>query len=120
VAIQQGQAAADNVWRSINAEARRPFQYFDRGTMATIGRAQAVAEIRFIHLSGLLAWLAWLVVHLFYLIGFENRLLVMVQWATSYISYERGARLITGAWHAGAPSELDPPATPVSARDDRR
>jgi NADH dehydrogenase len=62
-----------------------------------------VAEIRALHLSGLLAWLAWLLVHLFYLIGFENRLLVIVQWAASYLSYERGARLITGPWHAGAP-----------------
>jgi NADH dehydrogenase len=94
--------------------------------MATIGRAQAVAEIRFIHLSGILAWLAWLVVHLFYLIGFENRLLVMVQWAMSYLSYERGARLITGAWQAGAPAEIGSPRPPwpVSCRttstDDRR
>ena len=112
VAIQQGEAAAANVWRSITGQPRRPFHYFDRGTMATIGRAQAVAEIRFIHLSGLRAWLAWLVVHLFYLIGFENRLLVMVQWATSYFTYERGARLITGAWRAGAPPQLGPPRVP--------
>jgi NADH dehydrogenase len=111
VAIQEGKAAADNVWRSIIGQPRRAFDYFDRGTMATIGRAQAVAVIRFIHLSGFLAWLAWLFVHLFYLIGFENRLLVMVQWAASYFSYERGARLITGAWHAGAPAELEPPGT---------
>jgi NADH dehydrogenase len=109
VAIQQGLAAADNVWRSIVGEPRRAFHYFDRGTMATIGRAQAVAEVRFIHLTGFLAWLAWLVVHLFYLIGFENRLLVIVQWAMSYLSYERGARLITGGWQAGVPLELDPP-----------
>jgi NADH dehydrogenase len=109
VAIQQGLAAADNIWRSIVGEPRRAFHYFDRGTMATIGRAQAVAEIRFVHLSGFLAWMAWLVVHLFYLIGFENRMLVMVQWAMSYLSYERGARLITGGWQAGAPAELSAP-----------
>jgi NADH dehydrogenase len=109
VAIQQGLAAADNIWRSIVGEPRRAFHYFDRGTMATIGRAQAVAEVRFVHLSGFLAWMAWLVVHLFYLIGFENRMLVMVQWAMSYLSYERGARLITGGWQAGAPAELSAP-----------
>jgi NADH:quinone reductase (non-electrogenic) len=101
VAIQQGEAAASNVWRSVIGEPRKPFHYFDRGTMATIGRAAAVADIRGLHLSGLLAWLAWLFIHLLYLIGFENRVLVMVQWAASYISYERGARLITGPWQAG-------------------
>ena len=101
VAIQQGEAAGNNVWRSITGEPRKPFEYFDRGTMATIGRAAAVADIRGLHLSGLLAWLAWLFIHLLFLIGFENRVLVMVQWAASYISYERGARLITGPWRAG-------------------
>jgi len=102
VAIQQGQAAAANIWRSIRGQPRRPFHYFDRGTMATIGRAAAVAQIRALHLSGFLAWMAWLCVHIFFLIGFENRLLVIVQWAISYLSYERGARLITGGWHGGA------------------
>jgi NADH dehydrogenase len=104
VAIQEGEAAADNIWRTIQGLPRRPFHYTDRGTMATIGRAAAVAEIRRLHLSGVLAWLAWLVVHIFFLIGFENRMLVLMQWAYSYFSYERGARLITGPWHAGAPT----------------
>jgi NADH dehydrogenase len=99
VAIQQGQHAAHNIWRQIEGQPARPFRYFDRGTMATIGRAEAVGMIRGLHLWGFVAWLAWLVVHIFYLIGFENRLLVLVQWAWSYLSYERGARLITGAWH---------------------
>jgi NADH dehydrogenase len=102
VAIQQGQAAADNIWRSIAGQPRRAFHYFDRGSMATIGRAAAVAEIRGLHLSGLVAWLAWLVVHIFFLIGFQNRTLVLVQWAWSYLSYERGARLITQGWRGGA------------------
>jgi NADH:ubiquinone reductase (H+-translocating) len=118
VAIQEGEVTAENIWRSTRGEPRRPFRYFDRGTMATIGRAAAVAEIRALHLSGILAWLAWLVVHLFFLIGFENRLLVMVQWAASYFSYERGARLITGAWHVGAPAELTSAAS--SARTENR
>ena len=100
VAIQQGNAAADNIWRSVQGQPRRPFHYFDRGSMATIGRAAAVAEIRALHLSGFPAWMAWLLVHIFFLIGFENRVLVMVQWAWSYFSYERGARLITGPWRS--------------------
>ncbi len=103
VAIQQGKAAADNIWRSKNGQPRRTFHYFDRGSMATIGRAAAVAEIRGLHLSGFLAWLSWLFVHLLFLVGFENRVLVMIQWAMSYLSYERGARLITGPWQAGLP-----------------
>jgi NADH dehydrogenase len=102
-AIQQGEAAAANIWRSIRGEPRKAFRYFDRGTMATIGRAAAVAEIRRLHLTGLVAWLAWLGVHIFFLIGFQNRMLVLFQWAWSYLSYERGARLITGPWHAGVP-----------------
>jgi len=100
VAIQQGNAVAANIWRAVQGQPRRPFHYFDRGSMATIGRAAAVAEIRALHLTGFLAWIAWLVVHIFFLIGFENRMLVIFQWAWSYVSYERGARLITGPWRA--------------------
>jgi NADH dehydrogenase len=107
VAIQEGTAAAANVVRSVRRQPRKPFHYFDRGTMATIGRAAAVADIRGLHLSGFPAWLAWLMVHIFFLIGFENRMLVITQWAWSYLSYERGARLITGPWHAGAPVHRD-------------
>jgi NADH dehydrogenase len=107
VAIQQGQAAAANIGRIVRGQPTKPFHYFDRGTMATIGRAHAVAEIRRLHLTGLLAWLAWLVVHIFFLIGFQNRMLVLVQWAWSYVSYERGARLITGGWHGGTPQRGD-------------
>jgi NADH dehydrogenase len=106
VAIQTGQHAARNIVRDLSGQPRTAFHYVDRGTMATIGRAAAVADIRGLHLSGFLAWLAWLVVHIFFLIGFENRMLVLVQWAWSYLSYERGARLITGPWHAG---EAAPP-----------
>jgi NADH dehydrogenase len=105
VAIQAGTHAARNIVRDLERRPREPFHYFERGTMATIGRAAAVADLRGIHLSGFLAWMAWLVVHIFFLIGFENRMLVLVQWAWSYLSYERGARLITGPWHA---AELPP------------
>ena len=75
---------------------RKPFHYFDKGSLATIGRAAAIAQFGKIHISGFLAWLAWLFVHILFLIGFQNRLLVLIQWAWSYFTYERGARLITG------------------------
>ncbi|HEV3305544.1 MAG TPA: NAD(P)/FAD-dependent oxidoreductase [Candidatus Sulfotelmatobacter sp.] len=75
---------------------REPFHYWDKGSLATIGRAAAVAEFGKIHISGFLAWLAWLFIHILFLIGFRNRVLVFIQWAWSYFTYERGARLITG------------------------
>ncbi|HTZ84430.1 MAG TPA: NAD(P)/FAD-dependent oxidoreductase [Candidatus Acidoferrales bacterium] len=76
---------------------RPAFHYWDKGSLATIGRAAAVAEFGRIHISGYVAWLSWLFVHIFFLIGFRNRLLVFIQWAWSYVTYERGARLITGS-----------------------
>jgi NADH:ubiquinone reductase (H+-translocating) len=84
---------------------RPPFHYFDKGSLATIGRAAAVAEFGKIHISGFMAWLAWLFIHILFLIGFRNRVLVIIQWAWSYFTYERGARLITGGtdlpgWHS--------------------
>ncbi len=78
-------------------DSRPPFRYWDKGSLATIGRAAAVAEFGGIHISGFIAWLAWLFVHILFLIGFRNRLLVFIQWAWSYVTYERGARLITGS-----------------------
>ena len=75
---------------------RPPFRYWDRGTMATIGRSAAVAWIGRLHFSGLFAWLAWLFVHLIFLIGFRNKLAVLLQWTYSYFAYKRGARIITG------------------------
>ncbi len=76
---------------------RPAFHYWDKGSVATIGRAAAVAEFGRVHISGFLAWLSWLFIHILYLIGFRNRLLVLIQWAWSYMTYERGARLITGS-----------------------
>jgi len=98
VAIQQGKRAADNAVRRLSGQPTRPFHYRDRGTMATIGRAHAVAVIGGVRLSGLVAWLAWLFVHIIFLIGFRNRLLVLFEWAWAYVSWQRGARLITGPW----------------------
>jgi NADH:ubiquinone reductase (H+-translocating) len=96
VAMQQGKTTADNIGRQLQGQPRRDFHYFDKGSLATIGRAAAVAEFGKIHISGFLAWLAWLFVHIFFLIGFRNRVIVLIQWAWSYFTYERGARLITG------------------------
>jgi NADH:ubiquinone reductase (H+-translocating) len=80
-----------------NFDTRPTFHYWDKGSLATIGRAAAVAEFGRIHISGFIAWLSWLFVHILFLIGFRNRLLVFIQWAWSYVTYERGARLITGS-----------------------
>ncbi len=95
-AMQGGRYAADCILRKIRGEACKPFQYVDKGSLATIGRASAVAQIGKVHLSGMPAWLAWLLIHVFFLIGFRNRLLVLGEWAWIYMTYERGARLITG------------------------
>ncbi|HLH26261.1 MAG TPA: FAD-dependent oxidoreductase [Chloroflexota bacterium] len=95
VAIQEGQAAAANIRRTLAGKPRKPFHYVDRGNLATIGRGAAVADIEGRHLTGHTAWLVWLFVHILYLIGFEKRLLVLVQWARSYLTYDRGVRLIT-------------------------
>ena len=95
-AMQAGRYVARAVGCDLGRQSRPQFRYFDKGNLATIGRAAAVAEIRKLHISGYFAWLAWLFVHVFFLIGFRNRLIVLLQWAWSYFTYERGARLITG------------------------
>lgn len=95
VAIQQGRHAAANIVRAINGEILEPFHYRDKGNLATIGRNRAVADIRGRQLSGFVAWSAWLWIHIYFLIGFRNRLTVMLQWAWSYLTFNRGARLIT-------------------------
>jgi NADH dehydrogenase len=95
VAIQQGHYAGKLVAGRLKGRTASPFHYFDKGNLATIGRARAVAQIRFLKLSALPAWLVWLVVHLWYLIGFQNRLLVMIKWSISFITHGRSARIIT-------------------------
>jgi NADH dehydrogenase len=94
VAMQQGRHAARVVADHLAGRDPKPFHYTDKGNLATIGRARAVADVKGVHLSGLLAWVTWLVVHLWYLIGFQNRLLVVIRWAVSFFSHGRGARLI--------------------------
>jgi len=97
VAMQQGAWAAANIVSAIEGKPGRPFRYRDLGNMATIGRNSAVADIRGLRLTGFVAWLAWAVVHILNLIGFRNRVLVGLQWLWSYITLQRGARLITEA-----------------------
>jgi NADH:ubiquinone reductase (H+-translocating) len=97
VAMQQGRYAARAVRARLRGQGSRPFRYRDKGNLATIGRAAAVADIKGLRLSGFLAWAAWLLVHLWYLIGFQNRLLVLIRWSFSFATHGRGARLITGA-----------------------
>jgi NADH dehydrogenase len=96
VAIQQGRYVAQAIARDLKGKPRTHFHYIDKGSLATIGRAAAVGEIFRWKVTGLIAWLAWLFIHIMYLVGFRNRLLVMIQWAWSYFTYDRSARLITG------------------------
>jgi NADH dehydrogenase len=103
VAMQQGRHAAKAVRARLQGRAAPPFRYRDKGNLATIGRAAAVADIKGIKLSGFLAWMTWLVVHLFYLVGFQNRLLVFIRWSISFATRGRGARLITDPADAEAP-----------------
>ncbi len=97
VAMQQGRYAAGVVRDRIRGRDTRPFRYHDKGNLATIGRAAAVADLRGLKLSGVLAWITWLFVHLFYLVGFQNRVLVLIRWLFSFTTHGRGARLITRA-----------------------
>jgi NADH dehydrogenase len=94
VAIQMGQYAASVIAGDLAGEPRRAFHYWDKGQLAVIGRGRAVADIWKLHFGGFLAWVIWTFVHIFFLIGFRNRILVMIQWAWSYLTYGRGARLI--------------------------
>jgi len=96
VAIQQGRYAASVVRARLQGRGTPPYRYRDKGNLATIGRASAVADIKGLHLSGLIAWVTWLLVHLWYLVGFQNRVLVFIRWGFSFFTHGRGSRLITG------------------------
>ena len=101
VAMQQGRYAAAVVRRRLAGKPVKPFRYIDKGNLATIGRARAVAEIKGLHFGGPFAWLLWLGIHIFYLIGFQNRILVLTRWAFSFMTRGRGARLIDGGGRHG-------------------
>lgn len=109
VAIQMGRYAARAIRADLDGRSRQPFRYWDKGQLAVIGRAQAVADIGRLHFGGFVAWLLWIFIHIFFLIGFRNRVFVLIEWAWAYLTYQRGARLITEAWH--------PAAAPEGARD---
>ncbi len=109
-AIQEARHTARNILRTIQGKAHRPFRYVDKGSLATIGRNAAVADFGRVELSGFVAWVAWLLIHVFFLIGFRNRFLVLFDWTFSYLTYERAARLITG----------DPPKQALPETTSRR
>ncbi len=96
VAMQQGRHVAKNILALLRKQPSQPFSYFDKGSMATIGRNRAVAEMGSIRISGIVAWFAWLFIHVIFLVGFRNRVAVLFNWAYAYLTYGRGARLITG------------------------
>ena len=108
VAMQQGRYAAKAIRARLRGRDVPPFRYRDKGNLATIGRAAAVADIRGLKLSGLIAWTTWLFVHLWYLVGFQNRILVLIRWAFNFWTRGRGARLITD------PGEAEQRARPPS------
>lgn len=121
VAMQEGRYVANTIAADLNKAPREEFHYLDKGSLATIGRAAAVAQFRKLHISGYFAWLAWLFVHIFFLIGFRNRIIVLIQWAWSYFTYERGARLITGETNLpGWPDAEPEPETAIAAARSAR
>ena len=112
VAIQMGEYTASVIEGDLAGRPRRAFSYWDKGQLAVIGRGQAVADIWKLHFGGFLAWMVWIFVHIFFLIGFRNRVLVLLQWAWSYFTYSRGARLITGEVQAPR-ATLEPAGWPA-------
>src|SRR5262249_40552855 len=114
VAMQQGRYVARVIRARLRGRGRKPFRYVDKGNLATIGRSKAVADIKGVRLSGFPAWVIWLVVHLAYLIGFENRLVVLLRWTISFITRGRGSRVIVGR-----DGELRAAVDPARPRVDR-
>jgi len=99
VAMQQGRYAASLIRQRVTSGGpERPFHYVDKGNLATVGRSYAIVDLKGLRMTGLLAWILWLVIHIYYLIGFRNRLVTLFQWAWTYFTYSRGARLITTNW----------------------
>jgi NADH dehydrogenase len=120
VAMQQARCAAQNILRLVEGKPTRRFRYRDKGNLATIGRAAAVCDLGRLQLWGFPAWVTWLVIHIAYLIGFRNRLIVLIQWAWAYLTYQRGARLITERTPYDTASvfqERFPARTSTEARD---
>lgn len=108
-AIQMGKYAARTIRDDLARRPRTPFRYFDKGQLAVIGRGRAVAQLPYLAFDGFFAWLAWIFIHIFFLIGFRNRVLVLIEWAWSYVTFGRGARIITNEFTAEHPL----PSTPA-------
>src|SRR5690606_29344241 len=114
VAIQQGRYVAKTIVQEMRGKARQDFTYRDKGQMATVGRNKAIAQTTSLKMAGFPAWLAWLFVHIYYLIGYKNKLIVLYEWAWSYFTYKRAARLILSkAWQTHVLTQV--PAASVSA-----
>ena len=123
VAIQQGRFIGKTILRDLQGQPREEFHFVDKGQMATIGRSRAVAEMGRFRFTGWLAWFAWLMVHVYYLTGFKNRLFVVMQWGWSYLTFRRGARLIVAKeWKKEhlAPTEELPGAPAVEVAAEKR
>jgi NADH dehydrogenase len=114
-AIQQGKHTARNIVADLQQKPRKPFSYFDKGQLAVIGRGQAVADIWRFHFGGFLAWMIWAVVHIAFLVGHRNRVIVMLQWWWAYTTFHRGARLITGREHIPSGVSFPTPERPLTA-----
>jgi len=108
VAIQQGKHVAQVILDSLRGKPRKPFKYFDKGVMATVGRASGIAQTGKLKMWGFIGWLAWLFIHILYLIGFRNRLLVLIQWTWAWVTFGRGSRLITGTSTPPKPEVIAP------------
>jgi NADH dehydrogenase len=115
VAIQQGRYAARLVVQRLEGRAPKPFHYIDKGNVATIGRARAVAQIKFLKLNAFPAWLVWLGVHLWYLIGFQNRLLVLIKWSVSFLTHGRSARIISNPSNEGVSAPAREPVAQAAS-----
>jgi NADH dehydrogenase len=113
-AMQMGRHTAENVFRAMRGEPLLPFRYKDKGMLATIGRSAAVAEVGRAKLSGFSAWVAWLALHIFFLIGFRSRIIVLLNWAWAYVTFQRGSRLITEPLRDGNASAAASPAASAS------
>jgi NADH:ubiquinone reductase (H+-translocating) len=117
VAIQMGKHAARAIRGDLAGRPRRPFHYRNKGQLAVIGRGHAVADLGRIRAEGFIAWQLWIWVHIFFLIGFRNRVIVMFQWAWSYITFQRGARVITDVWRPALPAAISHQPSAVSQAD---
>jgi NADH dehydrogenase len=119
-AMQGGLHAARQIQRALRKQPLEPFHYRDKGSLATIGRSRAVAQFRHFALTGLLAWWAWLLIHILYLIGFRNRAVVLLEWAWAYLTFQRGARLITDDYTAHVSAQTGAAAPPAPDHEDKQ